>query len=100
MKRARSKARQRLFPAWLSSSIFDSLGCTHDDSRVIPAQLTLARAEIPDRLSSLPFKLFTNLQRMTREKFCRGQPPATFTLQFRNPQRALATADYDAGFVR
>jgi hypothetical protein len=64
------------------------------------AQTTLTRTEIPDRLSFLLCKLFTNHQRMTREKFRRVHSPAAFTLQFQNPQRVFATADDNAGFVR
>ena len=37
---------------------------------------------------------------MTRQKFRRWQPPSAFALQFQNPQRILAAANHDAGFVR
>ena len=40
------------------------------------------------------------LQRTTREKFRRRHSPSAFALQFQNPQRVLAAADNDAGFVR
>jgi hypothetical protein len=46
------------------------------------------------------FKPFANLQRVTSQKFRRGQAPAAFALQFKNPQRMLAATDNDAGFVR
>ena len=46
------------------------------------------------------FKPFANLQRVTSQKFRRAHPPAAFALQFKNPQRARATTNHNAGFVR
>ena len=44
-------------------------------------------------------KSLTRFDRMSRQKLFRSHPFAAFALQLQKPQRALATADDDAGFV-